>query len=40
MEIAEGKGTEITIERKAVSILPKTREHAVKNIIPEAPKKS
>lgn len=40
MEIAEGSGTGITIERKAVPILPKTRELAEQNIIPGGSKKN
>lgn len=40
MEIAEGSGTGITIERKAVPVLPKTRELAEQNIIPGGSKKN
>lgn len=40
MEIAEGSGTGITIESKAVPILPKTRELAEQNIIPGGSKKN
>lgn len=40
MEIAEGSGTGITIESKAVPVLPKTRELAQQNIIPGGSKKN
>lgn len=40
MEIAEGSGTGITIERSAVPVLPKTRELAEQNIIPGGSKKN
>jgi selenide, water dikinase len=40
MEIAEGSGTGITIESKAVPVLPKTRDLAEQNIIPGGSKKN
>ncbi|MBG9588809.1 segregation protein B [Cytobacillus firmus] len=40
MEIAEGSSTGITIESKAVPVLPKTRELAEQNIIPGGSKKN